>query len=188
MKTIAVASANPVKLRAAGDGFRRIFPSEDVHPLSVPGSSGVGDQPSSGEETLRGATHRARDAAEAAPEADYWVGIEGGIEETREGMTAFAWVVVLGKDGRVGRGRSGTFFLPERVAGLVRSGKELGEADDIVFGRVGSKQEEGAVGLLTGGAIDRRALYEHATVLALVAFRHPELYGAHPQTILHRVD
>lgn len=176
MKTIAVASSNPVKLGAAGGGFRKAFPNEDVRPVSVSASSGVADQPSSGAETLRGATHRARGAAEAAPEADFWVGIEGGIEETGEGMTAFAWVVVLGRDGRVGRGRSGTFFLPEEVAELVRSGKELGEADDIVFGRQNSKQEEGAVGLLTGGVIDRRALYEHAMVLALVAFRNPALY------------
>jgi len=176
VKKIAVASANPVKLRAAGDGFRKTFPGEDVHPVSVLASSGVADQPFTGEETLRGATTRARGAAKAAPEADFWVGIEGGVEETREGMTAFAWVVVLDPDGRVGRGRSGTFYLPEEVAELVRSGKELGEADDIVFGRENSKQEEGAVGLLTGGVIDRRALYEHATVLALVAFRNPELY------------
>lgn len=176
MKTIAVASANPVKLRAAGDGFRKTFPGEDVHPVSVAASSGVPDQPSTGEETLRGAAQRARAAAGAMPAADLWVGIEGGVEETRDGMTAFAWVVVLGPGGRVGRGRSGTFFLPEEVAELVRSGKELGEADDMVFGRENSKQEEGAVGLLTGGVIDRRALYEHAMVLALVSFRNPGLY------------
>ena len=46
-----------------------------------------------------------------------------------------------------------------------------------VFGRTGSKLEEGAIGLLSRGAMDRVELYEHATVLALLPFIDPELYG-----------
>jgi non-canonical (house-cleaning) NTP pyrophosphatase len=45
-----------------------------------------------------------------------------------------------------------------------------------VFGRTNSKQEEGAIGLLTGGIVDRRQLYEQAVVLALVAFKNEKLY------------
>jgi non-canonical (house-cleaning) NTP pyrophosphatase len=90
-------------------------------------------------------------------------------------MEAFAWVVVLAGQ-KVGRGRTGTFFLPPRVAELVRAGKELGEADDIVFGRSNSKQENGAVGLLTGDVIDRAGFYEHAVILALIPFKTPELF------------
>ena len=67
-------------------------------------------------------------------------------------------------------------LLPAEVADLVRQGHELGEADDRVFGRTNSKQEEGAVGLLTGGVIDRVQLYEPSVVLALVAFRNADLY------------
>lgn len=37
----------------------------------------------------------------------------------------------------------------------VAGGMELGEADDHVFERSNSKQEDGAVGLLTKGLIDR---------------------------------
>ena len=69
------------------------------------------------------------------------------------------------------------FFLPDRVADLVRSGTELGHAIDEVFERSGSKRSGGAVGVLTDGAMDRTELYEHAVVLALVPFRRPELYG-----------
>ena len=63
------------------------------------------------------------------------------------------------------------------MSDLVRAGKELGEADDIVFGRRNSKQKEGALGLLTGKVIDRRELYEHAILLALVPFKSSELYS-----------
>ena len=112
---------------------------------------------------------------EAVPAADYWVGIEGGIEEAVEGMAAFAWIVVLA-DGREGRGRSGTFFLPGPVVRLVRQGTELGDANDLVFGRQNSKQDEGAIGLLTAGVVNRTQLYEHAMIMALLPLRNPDLY------------
>jgi non-canonical (house-cleaning) NTP pyrophosphatase len=59
---------------------------------------------------------------------------------------------------------------------LVRQGKELGEANDIVFERSNSKQNDGAIGLLTGNVIDRTKLYEHGVIMALVAFKNPEIY------------
>jgi inosine/xanthosine triphosphatase len=133
------------------------------------------------QETLQGAINRALAAQLLMPGADYWVGIEGGVQPAPEGaltpgeLCAFAWVVVIGANG-MGKGRTGLFFLPPRVAELVRQGKELGEADDIVFGRTNSKQENGAVGLLTGDALDRAGFYEQAVVLALIPFRNPELY------------
>ncbi len=170
MKTVVLASGNPVKLRAAAMGFRRFLPAEDFDVVSISVPSGVPDQPGSDAETLAGAENRAVGAMEARAEADYWVGIEGGIEDDGEVMTAFAWVVIRSKSRR-GRSRTATFSLPPEVADLVRRGHELGEADDIVFGRTNSKQEEGAVGLLTGGAIDRMGLYEPSVVLALVPFR-----------------
>lgn len=172
---IVVASRNPVKANAAGNAFARIFPQRAFDLLQITVPSGVSDQPMTDEETLQGATVRAANARKVRPDGDFWVGIEGGIEDSKLGMMAFAWVVVLGERSS-GRGRTGGFFLPERVAELVRQGKELGEADDIVFGRRNSKQNEGAIGLLTGGAMDRRELYEHGVVLALVGLRNPRLY------------
>jgi len=66
--------------------------------------------------------------------------------------------------------------LPEAVARLVRAGKELGDANDIVFGRENSKQQEGAIGLLTGKVMDRTELYEHAMVLALAPIKGAEYF------------
>jgi len=59
---------------------------------------------------------------------------------------------------------------------LVRQGVELGEADDRIFGRNNSKQQNGAVGLLTGDAVDRAGLYVPAVIFALIPFKNPELY------------
>jgi inosine/xanthosine triphosphatase len=175
-RTIVLASRNPVKARAALGGFEKVFPDAAfrVEPVSVP--SGVDHQPRSDEETLAGAANRAENAARAVPDADYWVGIEGGIRDQDGEMTAFAWVVVRSPE-HTAKSRSGTFQLPEAVARLVRQGHELGDADDLVFERSSSKQRDGAVGILTDNVIDRTALYEHAVVLALIPFKNPGLYG-----------
>ena len=176
IKNIVVASQNPVKIQAVVNGFQRMFVDQEFAVQNISAPSGVSHQPRSNAETVQGAVNRAAEAARRLPKADYWVGIEGGVEDTAEGeMIAFAWVAIRDHD-RLGSGRTGTFFLPPVVADLIRQGKELGEADDIIFGRINSKQDNGAVGLLTGNVIDRVQLYEQAVILALIPFKNSELY------------
>lgn len=172
---IAVASHNPVKIAACLSGFQLAFPdrSFEIHSDIVP--SGVADQPFSDKETLFGAETRVENLIHKFPSADYWVGIEGGVEEFDNDLIGFAWIII--KSNQItGKARSGTFFLPPQVARLVRQGVELGTADDIVFGRTNSKQANGAVGFLTNNVITRKALYEHAVVLALAPFINPQLF------------
>jgi len=169
-----VASTNPVKIQSALRGFQRMFPDQTFEAEGVSAPSGVSDQPMGDAETLQGALNRARYIRDHVPNADYWVGIEGGAAEDDSGMIVFAWVVVLSPD-KTGKSRTGAFYLPEEVAKLVREGMELGHADDAVFGRSNSKQEDGSVGLLTGGVIDRTLYYEHAVILALIPFLNPQL-------------
>jgi non-canonical (house-cleaning) NTP pyrophosphatase len=90
-------------------------------------------------------------------------------------MGAFAWIVIHSPE-LIGKSRTGTFYLPPPVANLLRCGKELGEAGDIVFGTVDSKRSGGAVGLLSGQALDRTQFYEQAIILALIPFKHRDLY------------
>ncbi len=192
---LTIASTNPVKIQSALHGFRQMFPAETFTADGISVPSGVSDQPMTDDETLQGALNRATNACAAHPTADYWIGIEGGCEEKHGELWTFAWVVVLGHsspslytergsggevDGQVvrvltGKARTGAFMLPHEVAALVRSGVELGIADDQVFGRSNSKQTNGAVGLLTADLIDRQRYYEHAVVLALIPFKNTSL-------------
>lgn len=176
MKQVIVASTNPVKIRTTELGFKSMFPKETFEVEGVSASSGVPDQPMNEKETLLGATNRANNVSKIVPDVDYWVGIEGGLEEIDGDMEAFAWIVIKSKDGVMGKGRTGSFFLPQKVAKLIREGKELGEADDIVFGRTNSKQANGSVGLLTADVLTRVAFYEPAVILALIPFKNPDLY------------
>lgn len=171
---VLVASENPVKIAAAETGFKKMFPDGSFEFRGVSVSSGVSHQPMSRKETLQGAMNRAQNALSALPDADYVVGIEGGIEEFEGRLEVFAWVVVL-HQGQIGRSQTGVFYLPDEVAALVRAGKELGHADDIVFGRNNSKQSNGSIGLLTDNAYTRTDYYVDAVVMALIPFKKPQL-------------
>lgn len=171
-----MASTNPVKINTTVSGFSKMFPEVEWQVEGISVESGVAGQPLSEEETLHGAMNRAKAASGQVPEADYWVGIEGGLEEMGHAMEAFAWIVVESKEGLVGKGRTGSFFLPERIRELIKRGKELGEADDIVFGKTNSKQANGAVGILTKDVLTRTSFYEPAVILALIPFRNRHLY------------
>ena len=175
MQKIVVASTNPVKVRATLAGFQAMFPDETFVVETVNVLSGVAAQPFSDAETLQGALQRAEGACAVCPQANYWVGIEGGVEAIDEELGVFAWIVVKSAT-RLGKGKTGTFFLPSIITELVKAGKELGEADDLVFQRTNSKQKDGSIGILTQGIIDRVELYRPAVIFALIPFKKPELY------------
>ena len=175
MKKVIVGSTNPVKINSTKLAFETAFPEDEFEVEGVSAVSGVRDQPMSNDETLQGAKNRAQNAKEKY-KADYWVGIEGGIEDHEDELEAFAWMIVLGADGASGKARTSSFVLPHEVSLLVRSGLELGQADDHVFNQSHSKQKNGAVGLLTNDIIDRSEYYKQAVILALVPFLKPELY------------
>ena len=174
VQRVLVASSNPVKINAARVGFTEMFPDVTfkVEGQAVP--SGVADQPMSVAETLRGAINRANAVHQLAPEVDYAVGIEGGLEADGEDLMAFAWVVVR-RQNRMGRARTGSFVLPREVADLVRGGLELGDADEQFWGKPNTKQSSGSVGLLTEGVMDRAGFYSPGVILALIPFKQPAL-------------
>ena len=173
-----VGSTNPVKLQAVREGAATFFANVEVVSMSVP--SGVSAPPFGDEESIAGATTLARAGlgrqSGASPAADFGVGLEGGVVELREGLFACAWCTVVDRAGELGLACTGRFLLPPQVAELVRGGMELGEADDRVFGRVNSKQSDGAVGILTHGAFTRAQFYAPAVKLALVRFVNGTLY------------
>lgn len=172
---VVVGSGNPVKLQAVRQAFLRVFPHISCEVEGRKVASGVADQPQSDAETLRGAEQRARACRSVAPNADYWIGLEGGIARREGAVEAFAWMVVMGRR-QLGKARSASFMLPPKVVELLDEGLELGAANDKVFGHTHSKQKQGAVGLLTHNLIDRTELYAQAVVLALIPFLNESLF------------
>ena len=117
---------------------------------------------------------------------DYAVGMEGGVADDAtltmhavgcDSLSSFAWMAVQSPGDLWGFARTASFDLPPQVAKLVRDGMELGDANDYFFKKNESKKQEGAVGILTHGCVDRVGYYEHAMVLALIPFCNRQLFG-----------
>jgi len=180
---IIIASTNPVKVNATKKAFEQMFPGENFsfQSLSVP--SGVSHQPVGNEETYKGALTRALNAKKHSDQAEYWIGIEGGIEALFGDVQAFAWVVILHTSGTMSKAKTATFPLPKQVIELINQGKEMGEADDIVFNKVNTKQTTGAIGILTDNIIDRTAYYTDAIILALIPYKHSLYYEDRKSTL-----
>ena len=175
MKRVIIASQNPVKVNASKEGFLQVFSDTSYDFEGIKVASGVSDQPMSSQETYQGAFNRATGAQKSQPDADYWIGIEGGIEKVKGHLEVFAWIVILSNT-QQGVAKTASFILPQKVSELVKQGYELGTADDMVFRKKDSKKSSGSVGILTNGLIDRKEYYVQAVVLALIPFMHPDLY------------
>lgn len=175
MLRVAVGSRNPVKIAAVSQVVRHWHADAEVMGAAVP--SGVPDQPWGDAETIRGACNRAR-AAQVALDADFGVGVEGGVVEDGAALRTCAWAAVATRDGRVFTGGSLSMPLPDRVAARVRAGEELGLAMDTVCGVIGTKHGAGAVGILTGGLVDRQRAYEVIVAYACAPVLQPELWRA----------
>ena len=79
IETVIVGSGNPSKFEAVMLGFRAVFPEHEFVFLSTEVSSNVSSQPMDDQETLTGAQNRASYARRLYPQANYWVGLKGGL-------------------------------------------------------------------------------------------------------------
>ena len=175
MKKVVVCSKNPVKLTAVKKAFLRMFSKEEFSFKTHDANSNVPKQPVGDDETYRGALNRINHSKESYLDFDFYVAIEGGIDDNGKEMSAYAWIVILSEN-KMGKAKTATYYLPYKIAELIRQGHELGKADDIVFNRRNSKQNQGSVGLLTDNAITRTSYYVPAVMLALIPFKKKELY------------
>lgn len=174
---IAVASENPVKLEAARLGFEKAFPDSDIKIQGVAVITDVPAQPKGDRQTYEGALTRLETLQVQLSDVDYWVSIEGGVQRSITGVyDSFAWIVVQQED-KLYSSRTSTFPLPPIICHYLDEGMELGDADDLVFGKILSKHQNGAVGLLTQDQITRTDLLSQSVFLALIPFWSKELYS-----------
>ncbi|MCF8579190.1 inosine/xanthosine triphosphatase [Enterobacter ludwigii] len=170
MHHVVSATTNPAKIQAILRAFEEIFGEGSCHIDAIGVESGVPEQPFGSEETRAGARNRVANAKVAAPEADFWVAIEAGIDE---GAT-FSWVVIESREQR-GEARSATLPLPEIILEKVRAGEALGPVMSQYTGIDEIGRKEGAIGVFTAGALTRSGVYHQAVILALSPF-HNAIY------------
>jgi inosine/xanthosine triphosphatase len=165
---IAVGSLNPSKIEAVRLGFEAYFPNTQKAYIGTAAASGISDQPMSTRESLTGARNRAKRALELAPEAQYGVGLEGGLQQVHNHWFDTGWIVVRDREGNEGMGSTVGMPVADEVINLMLSRNiELGLALDEHFGTVNLKHAQGHFGLMTDNRITRATGYRDAVIVAL---------------------
>jgi inosine/xanthosine triphosphatase len=174
---ILVGSKNPVKIESVKEAFEKYFPDVIVRGVDV--SSGVSDQPVN-DDTFNGAKNRA-DALYRLNnlnklDAQFFVGIEGGIINICGKWFSMGCICIINEKGEVGFGTSSHFSLPDKIIDKLLSGIELGKVIDSLTDQHNSKQKSGAIGFLTKEVITRKDLYTQGIITALIPFLNAELF------------
>lgn len=165
---IAVGTKNNTKVKAVQAVFHEAHHTimvSDVQPS-------VSKQPFSDEETLQGAIERAT-LAVRDQQADIGIGLEGGVFVARNGTVWLCnWGALVDRDGVVVVAGGARIPLPVEIGEQLRCGKELAEVMDEYAKRRDVRSNEGAIGILTNGAIDRTTMYAHIVHMLKGQYEH----------------
>ena len=162
VKDIVVGSLNRVKIEAVRSVMERIY--GDVRITAADVDSGVPPQPF-GDETREGAVNRARKALGGH---EMSVGIEAGVFEMKDGLFDFQYCAILDDGDHITIGVGPGFKYPEDISELVRNGHTVGDAVKMIHGNADIGKGQGAVGLLSGGLLDRKTLTEQSVTAAMI--------------------
>lgn len=153
---IIIGSKNPAKINAV----RAVFSSEHHEIVSADVASGVNEQPFSDEETITGAVNRAK-AAQIIGEGEIGIGLEGGVQESRQGLLLCNWGALASREFAPIIAGGARLLLPDEIANRLRAGEELGPVMDEYAKKQNVRKTEGAVGIFTNGKINRAAMFTH---------------------------
>jgi len=174
---ILVGSKNPIKIKAVDEAFSIYF--NDINVIGISVESDVPAQPINNQ-TFEGAKNRALELEktnkEKKLEAQFFVGIEGGIQETYGKWFAFGCMCIIDNSRKTSFGTSAHFELPQSVTTRLLKGEELGFVMDEIMNDENTKQKGGAISFFTNGKMDRKELYIPGIISALVPFLHEDLY------------
>eukprot|EP00760_Papus_ankaliazontas_P032568 PhM_4_TR5895/c0_g2_i1/m.67467 len=172
-----VGSKNKAKVASVEAVAHKCFPNDTHEVISVDVPSGVAAQPMDLEVTISGARNRAKGALELVQDADFAVGLEGGIERIGTRFFECGWMVVVDRNGREGVGSAARYELSEvLMRPILDEGKELAQVMDAVTGESDVRSNWGAMGVLTAGHLPRAEAYSQGLIFALAPFLSERKY------------
>ena len=170
IQKIVVASKSKIKLDVVISVLSKLIPNLQTEVIGIDLESD-GAEPVGEKAILSQITEAIRKARKLHPDAEFYCGMEGGVEEKDHGMEEAAYVVIENKNGsNRSISRSVSFPIPPAVAKLVRNGIPFGDAVDKTYSTKNIKTGQGFVGLLTNGMVDKKALYIQPTAVAFSKF------------------
>ncbi|WML45689.1 DUF84 family protein [Neobacillus sp. PS3-40] len=168
---IIIGSKNPAKIMAVKNAF-----PEDIEIISLDIPSGVRDQPFSDEETIKGAINRAMNSLHAAL-GDIGIGLEGGVQETTQGLFICNWGALVSKNMEPIIAGGARILLPEEIANRLRNGEELGPVMDDYVKIQNVRKHEGAVGIFTNGLINRVDMFTHIMNMLIGQYEYKQKHS-----------
>ena len=171
---IVVGSTNKTKINPVKEVFKYHF--KNVKVIGVNVNSLVEDQPLSDEEMFKGAFNRAKAAHKKIKNANFAVGIEGGLHKYSYGWFERSLVVIMDKKGNYGIGSSGGLALPKKVIDRINKGANLEQAIDEIFATKKIGEGIGMFGIMTKGVVTRAEGVKHGVAFALARFLHSKVY------------
>lgn len=170
MKSIYVASLNKNKIQAV----QEVFPSYQVEGIAC--KSGVREQPLSLDEIIQGAIFRAKTIF---GDCEYSVGVEDGIApvaETQSGYMNFCCCAIFdGTEIYLGLGPAFEYPL-QCTKRVVEEGITISVAFMPISDKPDIGYEEGIIGWLTKGRINRKDYTKLAVEMARIQMDNAELY------------
>ena len=168
---IKVGSQNKAKVAAVAEIIKEYPHLVDAVVEGLGTESGVSNQPKSLDETITGAKNRACGAFDAC---DHAIGIESGLMQVPQSKSGYMDVCVCaiydGKEYHIGLSSAWEFPDPSVTDLMVKDGLDMSEAINkkgyTKSATIGS--EEGAIGILTKGRIDRKEYTKQALRMALI--------------------
>lgn len=124
MKVI-VGTKNKDKVKIVKGALNKLNLDVDIDSAEV--DSGIVEQPLDKETTRKGAINRAMRARKSKPEADFWVGLEGGLHEHDEGYHLITLACLIDKEGNQYIDEGEEIHLPDEVSNRVKKGEWFGD-------------------------------------------------------------
>lgn len=153
---IIIGSKNPAKIMAV----KNVFENKESEFFSLDIPSKVNEQPFSDEETINGAINRAVGALKQG-NGDIGIGLEGGVQETSQGLLICNWGALAAVDMEPIIAGGARILLPEEVAVRLRAGEELGPVMEEYAKMKNVRKHEGAVGIFTNSLVNRADMFTH---------------------------
>ncbi len=168
---INIGSKNQQKMRAVSEILREYPHLANAEVQAIEAASDVSDQPKTLEETVRGATNRAKNCWN---DCDYSIGLESGLMHvpgSKSGyMDVCACAIYDGKEFHLGLSSAWEFPKKSVMDLILKEGLDMNQA--VTKAGMTKNQQigsaEGAIGILTKGRMDRKEYTKQALRTALI--------------------
>lgn len=168
---IKIGSKNKAKLEAVVEILQEYAHLSEAQIEGITTDSGVSNQPKSLEETISGAMNRAR---KAFIECAYSIGLESGLFAVPMSKTGYmdvcACAIFDGRDFHLGLSSAWEFPDKKITDLMIKGGLDMSQAINsaglVDNPDIGS--EEGAIGILTKGRLNRKEYTKQALRTALI--------------------